>query len=140
MNTEMKQLLEAFFELFKIIHQQSYQDLDKTKLYPGQPKFLALIKSNEGQTQKELAEKHFVKPATITGMINKLETNQCVYRVPDELDKRIMRVYLTPKGRNLAEQSEKYMVVLSEKLFEDFTEEELNTYLRLTNKMKKNLQ
>lgn len=86
-----------------------------------------------------MSEKHCVKPATITGMLNKLEANRYVYRVPDDDDKRIMRVYLTPEGRALAEQGEAFMIGLTDRLFDGFTEEELKTLLRLVQKIKNNL-
>ncbi|HKL79020.1 MAG TPA: MarR family transcriptional regulator [Mobilitalea sp.] len=138
--TETKQMIDAFSEVIKSIHQQSYDKLDKIKLYPGQPKLLALIKENEGLTQKELARRNCVKPATITGMLLKLELNKYVYRNPDTKDKRIMRVYLTPEGRIMAEYGEKLLISMTEKMFEGFTDEEMKTYLRLTYKVRDNLQ
>jgi DNA-binding MarR family transcriptional regulator len=123
----------------KAIHQHSYQKLEKTKLYPGQPQLLLHIKDNEGITQKALSEKHFVKPATITGMLNKLEANHYVYRIPDAEDKRMMRVYLTTEGRHLAEAGEKFMEGMTNKLFEGLTEEELKTLLYLIQKIKNNI-
>ena len=110
------------------------------QLYPGQPKFLLLIKENEGMTQKELAQKHCVKPATVTGMIAKLEANGFIYRVPDEADKRILRVYLTPKGRKHADFAKEHMIAMSKKMFQNFTEEDIKNLLQLTKKMKKNLK
>jgi DNA-binding MarR family transcriptional regulator len=83
---------------------------------------------------------NYVTPATITGMLYKLEANHYVYRIPDEIDKRIMRVYLTPEGRHLAEKGEVYMISMIERLFDGFSEEELQTLLCLSQKMKRNLQ
>jgi DNA-binding MarR family transcriptional regulator len=123
----------------KAIHQHSYQKLEKTKLYPGQPQLLIHIKDNEGITQKALSEKHFVKPATITGMLNKLEANRYVYRIPDEDDKRMMRVYLTPEGRHLAEEGEEFMEAMTNKLFDGLTKEELKTLLHLIQKIRNNM-
>jgi DNA-binding MarR family transcriptional regulator len=80
-----------------------------------------------------------VKPATITGMLNKLEANHYVKRVPDEEDKRVMRVYLTPEGRFLAEQGEAFMIGMTNRLFEGFTKEELKTMLQMIQKIKSNL-
>jgi DNA-binding MarR family transcriptional regulator len=140
MKTELKELLGVMSETMKYIHHRSYHTMNDKQLYPGQPKFLSVIKANEGITQKELAEKNMCTPATITGMLSKLEANHYVYRVPDEVDKRIMRVYLTPIGRTLAEHAEEFMVSLIEQLFEGFTEEELHTLLTLSQKMKMNLQ
>ncbi len=123
----------------KSIHQHSYQKLEKTKLYPGQPQLLLHIKDNEGITQKALSEKHCVKPATITGMLNKLEANHYVYRIPDTEDKRMMRVYLTPEGLLQAEAGEKFMEGMTTKLFDGLTEEELKTLLHLMQKIRNNI-
>jgi DNA-binding MarR family transcriptional regulator len=136
---EMRPLIEAYMGVGRLIHKCSYNNMEHMKLYPGQPKFLALIKENEGVTQKELAELNSVKPATITGMLYKLEANHFVYRVPDEADKRIMRVYLTEEGRNLAEQSEQFIRSMTETLFDGFTEEDSKCFIRLTGKMRENL-
>lgn len=137
---QIGQLIAAFTGLFKSIHQCSYQNLDKLNLYPGQPQILAIIAKHEGITQKEIADKNCVKPATVTGMLNKLEANNYVYRVPDATDKRMMRVYLTPEGKVIAEKGEKSMIAMTMKLFEGFTTEEIQTYINLTNKMKRNIQ
>lgn len=139
MKQEIQQVIDAFSQVFKSLHKRSYHRLDDKNLYPGQPKLLSIIRKNEGITQKELSAKNWVKPATISGMINKLEANHYVYRVPDESDKRIMRVYLTPEGRHLSEQSEEYMAALVEQLFNNFTEEELKTFVTLTEKLRNNL-
>ncbi len=139
-NQEIKQLINNFSEVFKLTHQLSYQRMDKFNMYPGQPKLLALLRYHEGLTQKELACKNFVKPSTITGMLNKLEANGYVKRIPDDTDKRIMRVYLTPEGRHLAEQGEKFLIRMTEQMFTGFTEEELKTFIRLSDKIKENLQ
>lgn len=139
MRAEVKQLLDAISEVFKSIHQRSYHKIKTAHLYPGQPRLLSLILANEGIPQKDLSEKNFVKPATITGMLNKLEEKNYVYRVPDTVDKRIMRIYLTPEGRQLAEDSERFMVTMVEQLFEGFSEEELTTFVKLAEKMRNNL-
>lgn len=132
-------LANNFFEIFKTLHQKSYHKTDDKCLYPGQPKLLGIIKANEGISQKDLSEKSFVTPATITGMLNKLEANHYVYRKPDEIDKRIMRVYLTEEGRQFAEQAEGFLKKITLQLFDGFTEEELKIIISFTERMKKNL-
>lgn len=139
MKPEVKKLIHSFTEVIKSMHQRSYHRLDNTHLYPGQPQLLLLIRENEGITQKALSEKHFVKPATITGMLNKLEANQFVYRVPDDTDKRIMRVYLTPEGRYLAKKGEEFIRGMTDRLFEGFSDEELHTLLQLIDKIRANM-
>lgn len=137
---DINNLIKTFTELFRSVHQNSYVQMDRLKLYPGQPKLLAIIREYEGLTQKELAEKNCVKPATVTGMLNKLEANGYVYRLADESDKRVFRVYLTPEGREAAMLSTKLLLDLTERMFSGFTQEELKTFISLTDKIKSNLQ
>jgi DNA-binding MarR family transcriptional regulator len=139
MKAEVRELTDALAQVFKSIHQRSYYKMEDRNLYPGQPKLLALIKKHEGITQKELSRINFVTPATITGMLNKLEASHFVYRVPDETDKRIMRVYLTPEGRSFAEKSECFMTSMLDQLFDGFSDEELHFLLAMAKKLKDNL-
>jgi DNA-binding MarR family transcriptional regulator len=140
MGYELKQLVESFHEFMKALHQKSYHKLKDKKIYPGQPKLLSVIKANEGIPQKELSKKMCVKPATITGMLVKLEANHYVYRRVDEADKRIMRVYLTSEGHQFADEAETFLKELTEQLFTDFSDEELRTMHHLIGKMIDNLK
>ena len=140
MKQEVKQLMENIGEIMKFIHLRSYHKMNDKLVYPGQPKLLCRIKANEGITQKELSEKSFVKPATITEMIRKLEKNHYIYRIPDETDKRVMRVYLTPEGHKFAEYAEEFIDSVIEQLFIGLDEEELQQLLTLTDKVKNNTQ
>ena len=137
---EVRQITKNFGEIAKSFHLLSYHKSINQNLHPGQPKLLAMIKNNEGVTQKELATKICVKPSTITGMLNTLESNHYVYRQVDDTDKRVMRVYLTPEGQDVAAQSQLLMKQLSEQLFEGFSQEELQSLLSLSNKMIDNLR
>lgn len=140
MKVEVKQILGTFSEIMKLLHQRTYHKVGDRHIYPGQPKLLSLIKANEGITQKELSSKNCVKPATITGMLSKLEARHLVYRVPDETDKRIMRVYLTQEGRNFAEHSDHMIETMADQLFQGFSEEEMHTLLMLIEKARNNLK
>ncbi len=140
MKVEVKQILGTFMEIMKLLHQQTHHKVGDRHIYPGQPKLLSLIRANEGITQKELSHKNCVKPATITGMLSKLEAQHLVYRVPDEADKRIMRVYLTKEGHHFAEHSDHLIEKLADQLFQGFSEEDLHTLLRLIEKARNNLK
>jgi threonine-phosphate decarboxylase len=138
--TDLKSLIEVFSRIAKSIHQLSYSNQGNQKMYPGQRRLLCLLKEHEGLTQIELAKMHFVKPSTITGMLTKLEANHFVYRVPDKTDKRNMRVYLTPEGKDLAKRGEAFMTALAQRMFDNFSNEDLQTYLTLTKKISDNLK
>jgi len=69
------------------------------------PKFNALMElyltGGGGLTQSELSTKMLVSRANITGLIERLEREELVFREGDPSDKRVLRVYLTDKARRL---------------------------------------
>ncbi len=65
----------------------------------GQAICLRLLSSRDGATQRELAHLLDVAPPTISKMLRALEQAGLVERRPDEDDRRLTRVYLTPRGR-----------------------------------------
>ncbi|HUW63860.1 MAG TPA: MarR family transcriptional regulator [Spirochaetia bacterium] len=69
------------------------------------PKFNALVQlyltGDSGLTQSELSTKMVVSRANITGLIERLEKDDLVFRENDPSDKRVLRVYLTDKARRL---------------------------------------
>lgn len=137
---DRREVMKFLSEIIKGMNQLSYKQLDKINMYPGQPQLLILIRDNIGITQKALAEKNLTKPATITGMLKKLEMNDYIQRVSDEKDSRVMRVYLTPKGRALTKACEEHIDALHEKLFADFTKEETDQYKKILIKITNNLR
>lgn len=48
----------------------------------------------------EVAEKGFVRPATLTGIVDTLARDGLVERLRDDSDRRSVRLALTPAGRN----------------------------------------
>lgn len=55
---------------------------------------------NDHITQKDLAEKLSVRPATLSVAISKLENRGIVQRVPSNSDKRVNYLRLTPDNDN----------------------------------------
>jgi DNA-binding MarR family transcriptional regulator len=52
-----------------------------------------------GHAMTELAEHAFLPPATLTKLVDHLVDVNVVYRRVDDLDRRRIRAYLTPRGR-----------------------------------------
>jgi DNA-binding MarR family transcriptional regulator len=68
--------------------------------YPQYIAIIALWEENR-QTVKELSEKLFLEPSTITPMLQRLEVMGYVRRTRDDEDERSVRVSLTEEGRRL---------------------------------------
>jgi len=94
------------------------------EVYPGQPPLLFRLSEEDGQSQKELAKKLRIQPATLTVMLTRMEKTGLVKRRPDERDQRISRVYLTEQGRQAIQAVKDTMQSLEVSSFEDFTTEE----------------
>lgn len=94
------------------------------EVYPGQPPLLFRLSEEDGQSQKELAKKLRIKPATLTVMLTRMEKTGLVQRKPDERDQRISRVFLTEQGNQAIQAVKDTMQDLEHRSFEDFTPEE----------------
>jgi DNA-binding MarR family transcriptional regulator len=64
---------------------------------------LAQLSTHEGISQQTLSEKLFVTKGNVCGLIGRMEQRDLVERRPDPNDKRANLLFLTDKGRALAE-------------------------------------
>ncbi|MCX7694510.1 MAG: MarR family transcriptional regulator [Caloramator sp.] len=131
---------QSFIKVIKVHHQYLHIILEKLDLYPGQPPLLFTLYKNDGLSQREIADKLHIKPATITVMLTRMEKAGLITRRQDEEDQRISRVYLTQKGREMCEKLKKVMADLNEQCFGNFTEEEKETFKNLLEKMAGNIE
>lgn len=131
---------QSFIKVIKVHHQYLHTILEKVDLHPGQPPLLFTLYKNDGQSQREIAEKIHIKPATITVMLTRMEKSGLITRRQDAEDQRISRVYLTEKGRKKCEELKSIMVDLNEQCFGNFTEEEKEIFKSLLEKMAENIE
>jgi DNA-binding MarR family transcriptional regulator len=132
-------LYHIFGEIIKLHFTRSHNLLEKLSIYPGQPPMLFALYNKDGQSQKDLADKLRIKPATITTMINRMEKAELLTRKQDEQDQRISRVYITEKGRETCESLKSVMLAINGECFSNFTEEEKMLLRRLFLQMRDNL-
>jgi DNA-binding MarR family transcriptional regulator len=67
------------------------------------PRFdlLANLEREDGQTLAKLSRRMLVTAGNLTGLVDRAERDGVVERRADPSDRRLSRVYLTPKGREL---------------------------------------
>lgn len=65
---------------------------------------LKVISDMDGVTMRELSEELMQNFPTLTKIIDKMVLEALVYRVPDEQDRRKVRLYITEKGKGILEQ------------------------------------
>jgi len=71
---------------------------------PGMGRPLSILADNEGASSRELAELLDIRPSSLTEMLTRLESEGLVIRTTDSEDRRVSRVSLTDKGKELAEK------------------------------------
>ncbi|NLZ80408.1 MAG: MarR family transcriptional regulator [Clostridiales bacterium] len=129
----LHQVVRTFFS-------RGFTMLESLNVHPGQVFMLHYLNKKDGVSQKELAEKLLVKPSTITVMINRMEAAGYIGREIDTEDRRITRVIMTEKGREVSVKVEEAMKVLENEALQDITEEEQKELKRLLWKIKGNLK
>ena len=133
-------LYGIFNQVIKLNFHRAHKLLEEIGLHPGQAHLLGVVGHEEGISQNQLAKILSVKPATVTGMIKKLEKAQYIERKIDEEDQRVMRVYTTEKGKKLSLKLKNYYNGIKNECFKNFTEDELVIFRRLLMQVKSNLE
>ena len=80
------------------------KEFSKFNIDCGQYMYLIHLYKNDGLSQEELTEILNIDKGTTAKSIKKLETEGFVMRVKDKNDKRINRVYLTPKALEIKDE------------------------------------
>lgn len=65
---------------------------------------LFLLHQRDGQSVGELAEGLYARPATVTGLADRLERGGFIVRRGDEVDRRVVRVSLTDEGYRVLDE------------------------------------
>lgn len=89
--------------------------------------------------QVELARLLDVGKVTLGGLIDRLEENGLVARVPDKVDRRSKRVLPSAKGVALTKKLEVIARGVNAEIMRGITEQEHKTLLNVLSKMKHNL-
>ena len=100
---------------------------------------LKILHEEDGRPQQDLAivtERH---KASLTRLISTLEKKQLVTRVPDQVDKRINRVYLTKEGKQQLQSTFPVMQELMMEMQQGLDKADLQTTIQTLQKIQSNL-
>lgn len=128
------ELLIALNKFINMYQRSSYKTRAQYTPYRGQVRLLNIIAQNDGFNQKELTKILDIRSATLSELLDKLERSNLIRREKDEVDKRKMRVFLTPDGLAFLKKFENQNDS-SEQVFENLSNEEKYSFYNTIKKL-----
>lgn len=109
---------------------------------PLQGKILKFLVENDGKEiyQKTLEERFKVSKATISEVIQTMENNKLIERVPTKKDARLKQIILTDISRQRVSEMDKCFETLNNELEKGLSEKEKEQFLVTLRKMKNNIK
>lgn len=108
-------------------------------MHAGQQFILESLWREDGLTPGELAQRIGVETPTVTRAAQRMEAAGLVKRVPDQEDARLVRVYLTERGREVQELLPALLRTATEEVLAGLTQGECAELVRLLKRVQQNL-
>lgn len=100
---------------------------------------LAYLSREDGMTQSQLAEELDLGKVAVGGLIDRLEKAGLLRRDADASDRRVNRVFLEPKSKQLIAKMRKVSHKLNQQILEGLVDENLESTAVTLDAMKRNL-
>lgn len=86
--------------------------------------------------QKDIEKEFQIRRSTATGILNVMEKNRLIQRVPCKEDARQKKIVVTEKGKELHKKSFEQMQNFEKRLKNSLTEKELEEFFNILDKLK----
>ena len=120
MDTSFHYLLMAAQGLFQ---RKVMAQLSEAGLTAGQPKVLDYLGLHNGSVQKAIAAGCQIDPATLTGILNRMEEKGLIHRQTENGNRRSLHVYLTEEGWEKQKLVRQTLETLTQDVLSDMTAE-----------------
>ena len=89
----------------------------------------------DGTPSTKLGPKMGMEPRSLTRMIKSLEKNGLIERKSDCKDKRLVKLFLTKKGRELRKKAREYVIHFNETIYENIDQKDIKTCFEVLKKI-----
>lgn len=120
-----KSMQELYMDISRCYAEKCLGQIRELGLQPGQMPVIMVLSRSDGCSQRRMTELLRNKPSTVNVSIQRLEKIGIVCRRRDEKDQRIMRVYLTGKGKETVKVLLARFQEMDKIMFGNFTETEM---------------
>ena len=123
--------------LRRIVLDEKFKPLEITR---SQAWLMAYVSRADGQTQSDLAEQMSLGKVAIGGLIDRLEKTEMIERRAELADRRVRRIYLTDKGKNVTKLMREITLESNETMLSDISIKEIKQTVKVLAKLKKNIE
>jgi MarR family transcriptional regulator, organic hydroperoxide resistance regulator len=129
----------AFWSAKRAVAEATEAAFHRHGVHAGQQFILRRLWEEDGLTPGQIARRLGLATPTVTKMTSRMEAAGLVRRGPDYTDRRLVRIYLTERGRDLQEVIGEEMHRVTERALGSLTEEERKQLVRLLDEVQRNL-
>lgn len=119
-----REIVGKLIQLNALKRIQTHRAASEIGLYDGQMPLLETLEQGGCLTQKALADRLHVSPASVAVSIKRMQKTGVVDKLPSEDDLRYNRIMLTEKGRDLTRRTRELFDRLDDEMFAGFSAEE----------------
>lgn len=123
----------AYWSAFK----RYSRPLKEFGITPMQFFILAMLSKNEGCSQQRIADDSFCDKSTVVHLIDKLEEAGLVWRIPAPEDRRMRRLYLSPRAKEIYPEAWKRIADVDKELKEQFSQSDLSIFNKVLNELQR---
>lgn len=140
----MDTLISIFTDTSRLHHKYHHTVFESFNLHRGQGRLFDKLEAGDGISQKELARRMNITPATLTRMVQNMERHGLVTRITDSKDQRITLITITEKGLEIKAKLNEKLKIVDGKIFKNFTQDEKdlleNMLIRIQNQLKMEIE
>jgi DNA-binding MarR family transcriptional regulator len=135
---DIARLEEAFTQTFKKVSEQWVKTVDR-HISRHQMTVLSRLDASGPLNVSALAEALNITAGASTGIADKLIESGCIERTRDESDRRVVRLSITPLGRETLQILRKQKEQMLKAIFAGLNEEDVRHLTRILGKINRNI-
>jgi MarR family transcriptional regulator, organic hydroperoxide resistance regulator len=129
----------VFWAAKRVLAQASSAAFSRHGVHEGQQYVLRCLWEEDGLTPGQIARRLALATPTVTRTTARMEASGLVRRRPDEGDRRLVRLFLTGRGRELEEVIGREMDQVSERALSSLDSSERAALVRALDQVRRNL-
>ncbi len=106
----------------------------------AQGRILYVLWQKDGLTISQLSARTSLANTTLTAMLDRMEQNELIQRLPVPGDRRALRICLTDKARGLQADYDRISQQMNERYYHGFTDEEIKVFEGFLKRVLTNLE